>query len=200
MKLRNIAMAVSIVGLCFVAGMAIYALVKQNSNIKLPAVGTVSIGGPFQLTNHLGETARTADYSGKLMLVQFGYTFCPDVCPTELQKAAVVLDLLGEDRGKIQVLFITIDPERDTADVLRDYVSAFHEDIIGLTGTRAQIKDAAKAYRVYYAKAEADDDGAYLMDHSVFTFLMDGEGRYLRHFTNRDEAEFMAEQIRAGIP
>ena len=111
----------------------------------------------------------------------------------------MVLDLLEDDRTKVQGVFITVDPERDTAEVLADYVSAFHEDLVGFTGTPEQIRNVAKLFRVYYAKAEPDEDGDYLMSHSAFTYLMDGRGNFLRHFTTQDEPEYIAEQVRAAL-
>jgi len=199
MKPRNIILSLSIVALVVVAGISIYALIKRNTGDGLPALNSFSMGGPFELVDHNGDLTSSKKFAGKLLLVQFGYTYCPDICPTELQKMSLVLDLLQADGEKVQGIFITVDPERDTTDVLADYVGAFHEDLVGFTGTSEQIRDVARLFRVYYAKAEPDEDGDYLMSHSAFTYLMDGRGNFLRHFTTKDTPEYVAEQIRAAL-
>ena len=138
----------------------------------------LAIGGPFQLTDQSGKPVTQADFRGRWMLVYFGYTFCPDVCPTELQTIAGALDKLGPDAAKVAPIFITIDPERDTPAVLADYVKLFDKRLIGLTGTAEQIRDVARKYRVYYAKVTPRSASSYLMDHSSFVYLMDAEGRF----------------------
>src|SRR5690606_6537516 len=122
----------------------------------------------------------------------FGYTWCPDVCPTELQNMSAALDLLGDDAKEVVPIFITVDPERDTPEVMADYRSYFHPSLVALTGAPAQIAAAAKAYRIYYAKAEGDKPGEYLMDHSSFVYLMDRKGGYLTHFAPATAPETMA--------
>ena len=193
------ALAVSAVALAAAIGFAVYTLVVGGGGRQLAAVSAVSVGGPFTLTDHNGNETTDKNYHGKYILVQFGYTYCPDICPTELQKAATTLDLLGEDADEVQVLFISVDPERDTAAILADYVGAFHENIIGLTGTPDQIRNVTKAYRVYYAKDRPDENGDYLVSHSAFTYFMSPDGQYLRHFSSTDAPEVMAEQIRAAL-
>lgn len=161
--------------------------------------GTAAIGGPFSLTDHNGKRVTEADYAGKYLLVSFGYTYCPDICPTELQTMTEALDLLGTESKAIQPLFITIDPQRDTAEQLADYVSNFHSSMVGLTGSAADIDAAAKTYRVYYAKGTVDEDGAYLMDHSAFVYLIDPGGRYLTHFGPLTPPQEMADKIAAFL-
>lgn len=145
--------------------------------------GKALIGGPFTLVDHHGNTVSEKSYQGKLTLVYFGYTFCPDVCPTELQVISSALDMLGEKASTIQPIFITVDPERDTVALMADYVTHFHESFVGLTGTVEQIKSAAKAYRVYYSKAKSDaPDEDYLVDHSSIIYLMNRQGKFIKHF------------------
>jgi protein SCO1/2 len=138
---------------------------------------------------------RDTDYRGAYLLVMFGYTSCPDVCPTELQLITEAMEQLGPAARKVQPLMITIDPERDTAALLADYVSNFHPAIIALTGSVDQVKAAAKAYKVFFAKGEVDADGDYFMDHSSFIYLMSPDGIYLHHFAPSSSPEAMAQKI-----
>jgi protein SCO1/2 len=166
---------------------------------RLTASGGVTVGGPFTLVDTAGRTVTDKTYRGEWMLVYFGYTFCPDVCPTELQTIANALDALGPDAGKLAPLFITIDPARDTVPVMADYVKLFHPRLVGLTGTEAQIADAARAYRVYYAKVTPKDSSTYLMDHSSFIYLMGPDGRFRGLFHPGVTAEELAKGIRARM-
>ncbi len=146
--------------------------------------GKALIGGPFTLTDHRGKRVTEKDFMGKLSLVFFGYTFCPDVCPAELQVISAALDELGGDAKKVTPLFITIDPERDTVEQMNSYVSNFHEQLIGLTGTTEEIRAAASAYRIYYKKVTDDPSSSdYVMDHSSIVYLMSPKGEYLTHFS-----------------
>lgn len=162
--------------------------------------GKALIGGPFALVDHHGTEVTDEDYRGRLLLVYFGYTFCPDVCPLELDTMGRALDLLGRDAGQIQPLFITIDPGRDTPQIMADYVAHFHPGLVGLSGSAARIREVAGAYRVFTRKAE---DGAdrrdYFMDHSSYVFVMDRDGQYLRHFSATTSAEEMARGIRPHL-
>lgn len=145
-----------------------------------PPLAGAAIGGDFALTNSAGETVRWGDFAGKYRVVYFGYTFCPDVCPTDMQRVAQGLKQLKATNpalaAKIQPIFITIDPERDTQQVVGEFAAAFSPDIIGLTGTPEQIAATAKAFKVFYAKGEAVEGGGYLMDHSNVTYLFDPDG------------------------
>jgi protein SCO1/2 len=161
--------------------------------------GVAAIGGPFELVDQNGRTVTEKSWPGKYLLVYFGYTFCPDVCPTELSTMAAALDELGGDADKVQPLFITVDPERDTVPVMADYVPSFHPRLQGLTGSDAQVRGAAKAYRVYFAKGKDEGDGAYLMDHSSFIYLIDPEGNYVTHFSPMTAPEEMARRIRSQL-
>jgi cytochrome oxidase Cu insertion factor (SCO1/SenC/PrrC family) len=158
------------------------------------------VGGPFELTDQAGHTRTERDFRGKLMLVYFGFTYCPDICPTDLQAIGLALDKLGSDAERVQPLFITVDPGRDTADHLAQYVPMFHSRLIGLTGSAEAIRKAADAYKVYYAKVplgKAADD--YTVDHTAFIYLMDRDGNYLGFFPPGTTADRMVEIIRPRL-
>ncbi|PKQ02243.1 MAG: SCO family protein, partial [Alphaproteobacteria bacterium HGW-Alphaproteobacteria-12] len=133
--------------------------------------GKAQVGGPFTLVNDAGETVTDETFRGRYMLIYFGFTFCPDVCPTELGIMSAALDQLGDEAEKVQPLFVTIDPERDTPEVMARYVTLFHPRLTGLTGTPEQIAHIAKAYHVFYRKAEDETSTDYTMDHSSIVFL-----------------------------
>jgi protein SCO1/2 len=145
-----------------------------------PPLAGASIGGDFTLTNSKGEIVRWGDFAGKYRVVYFGYTFCPDICPTDMQRVAQGLkELKAQDpakAGKIVPIFITVDPERDTQAVVGEFAAAFSPDIVGLTGTPAQIEEAAKAFKIYHAKGEAQPGGGYLVDHSSVVYLFGPDG------------------------
>lgn len=164
--------------------------------------GIAAIGGPFTLTDQTGETRTERDFHGSYNLIYFGYTFCPDVCPTALQVMTSAMDRLDKGmQAKITPIFITIDPARDTVEHLAAYVENFHPRMIGLTGTEEQVVQAARAYRVYYAKSKESegDTTDYLMDHSSFVFLMDPTGLYVTHFTHATKPDRMAETLQEKI-
>jgi len=169
------------------------------------ASGIASIGGPFTLVDQTGATRTDADFRGKLMLIYFGYTWCPDVCPTAVQVMSVALDMLGEQGEQVVPLLITVDPARDTPSHLREYVGNFHPRLVGLTGSPEAIRETATAYRVFYRKAETNAEGEktggddYLMDHSSVVYLMDRDGRYLTHFTHQSQSEDIAAGIRKHL-
>lgn len=158
-----------------------------------------AIGGPFALIDHTGRPVSDADFRGKWMLIYFGYTYCPDVCPTSLTTMVDALDMLGEAGAKVVPMLISVDPERDTPAQLAGYVQAFGPRVVGLTGTPAQIAAAAKAYRVYYAKAKPKDNATdvYLVDHSSILYLVDPEGKFRQHFSGHQiDADELARRLR----
>ena len=158
--------------------------------------GRQTIGGPFALIDQDGRAVTEATFKGKPTLIYFGFTYCPDVCPTALLLMETALEKLGPDTPKkVNMLMITIDPERDTQKLLKDYVSNFGSTFRGLTGTPEQVAAAAKAYRVYYQKVPGKNGGPYLMDHSSIIYLLDRNGRFVTHFTH----EAKAETIAAGV-
>ncbi|MEA2935900.1 MAG: hypothetical protein QOD74_2546 [Variibacter sp.] len=152
------------------------------------------IGGPFALIDHTGNARTDADFRGKLMLVYFGFTYCPDVCPTDLQTIGLALDKLGAAAEKVQPLFITVDPERDTVEQLAPYMPLFHPRLVGLTGAAEAIRSAAAEYRVYYAKVPTKGDD-YTVDHSGFIYLMGIDGKYLGFFPPGTASDVIAQTI-----
>lgn len=155
------------------------------------SIAGASIGGAFELTRHDGEVVTDQDLQGTPYLIFFGFTYCPDICPTELATMTRMLKTLRQDqRDHLRVLFVSVDPERDTVEQMKDYMSLFHEKIEGLTGTPAQIEKIKKAYRVYSAKVQTESMSDYTVDHSAFIYFFDSKGQ-LRHIfkTNTPEAD-----------
>lgn len=161
--------------------------------------GKEPVGGPFELIDHTGARRTDADYHGKLALIYFGYTYCPDVCPTDLQAMTSALDLLGHAARVVQPLFITIDPERDTPKHLASYVALFHPRLVGLTGEANAIRRAARAYKVHYAKVVLPDSSDYAIDHSAFIYLVDAQGQYLGFFPPGTSPERIAAIIQPHL-
>ncbi len=152
-----------------------------------------SVGGPFELMAGDGQIVTDRDIIKQPSLVYFGYTFCPDVCPYDVARNAAAVDILAEEGLDVVPVFVTIDPTRDTVDVVAEYAEAYHPEMIGLTGTEAQIKAAADAYHVYFRKRDGDDSH-YLVDHSTFTYLMFPGNRFGDYFRRDDAAEDLAER------
>ena len=158
------------------------------------------IGGAFALKDQTGKVRTDADFRGQLMLVYFGFTYCPDICPTDLQQIGLAMDQLGPDAASIQPLFVTLDPERDTVEHLAQYVTLFHPRLIGLTGSIKDVSQAADAYRVYYKRVTTGtkpDD--YTVDHSAFIYLIDRDGKYLGFFPPGTDAAKMVDMIRPHL-
>src|SRR5882672_6659536 len=192
---RFILLAATLAGiLVLVAGVAIGFAFRQAPRGAAGTMLATAIGGPFRLVDQNGKTVSDADLKGKWQLVFFGYTHCPDACPTALNEIALALDQLGEKRGEIEIVFITVDPERDTPEVMKSYVQSFDAPIIALTGSPDAVAQAAKAYRVYYAK-HPRADGEYDMDHSAVIYLMNPEGRFTATFTPDSTAEAIAARL-----
>lgn len=155
-----------------------------------------AIGGPFQLTDQNGRKRSSEEFRGKLMLIYFGFTYCPDVCPTALTVVTTALDQLGDQADAVVPILITIDPERDTAAVLKDYVAQFSPRYMGFTGSESEIAQVAKLFRVYYARAPGSGGAPYLMDHTSLLYLMDQNGRFATHFTHNNRAEDIVAAVR----
>ena len=196
-----IVLAVVLIG----AGILVYAGGAYLSGPKVASgakttksSGVPAVGGPFTLTDHNGNEVTERSFRGKYMLVFFGYTFCPDVCPTTLTDVSTALDILGVEGEKIVPVFISVDPARDTPEHLKEYATYFHPRLVALTGTPKQVAAAAKAYRVYYAKAksEGSDPNDYLMDHSSVIYLMGPDGKSQQHFSHGTDGEAMVKRIR----
>jgi cytochrome oxidase Cu insertion factor (SCO1/SenC/PrrC family) len=157
------------------------------------------IGGPFALTDQNGTRRTKAEFRGKLMLVYFGFTHCPDICPSDLNQMALAVDQLGQAGEMVQPIFITVDPERDTPEHLKPYLLLFHQRFVGLSGDATAIRAAARAYRAYYKKVEWDGRSDYTIDHSAFMYLMGRDGDYLGFFPPGTSAEQMAEVIKSHL-
>lgn len=159
--------------------------------------GTVDIGGAFTLTDQEGRTVTNDSLKGKPRLVYFGYTFCPDICPTALLVMQSAAKSMGKDA--LQVVFITIDPARDTVALLQEYAAHF-PGLIALTGSAEAIKEAALAYRIYYEKADnGGKPDEYIMNHSSFIYLMDSQGKYLAHFPHTISAQALEEGVKQAL-
>lgn len=201
--LRRALIVLVIGALGAVAGLLIRDLVGDGSlRGPVATTGGGAIGAPFSLTGHHGDRVSSEDYRGQYMLIYFGYTFCPDVCPAELQDMGLAIDALGGDGERVQPIFITVDPERDTVAALAGYMPAFHPRMLGLTGSADEIAAVAKSFHVYYAKAKAAADAPpdeHLMDHGSHIFLMGPDGAYLAHFPHGTSVEALAAGIRKHL-
>lgn len=159
--------------------------------------GLPTIGGAFELVDANGQVWKDTDFKGKPMLIYFGYTFCPDICPMALSHMTEAMNALGGNRV-VQPVFVTVDPERDTQESLKSYGQLFHKDFIMLTGSREQVDQAKKAYRVYAAKAsENPGDDDYVVDHSSLIYFMGKDGKYRGHFNHETPANEMIQRVRA---
>ncbi len=158
------------------------------------AGGAASVGGPFELVDHTGRTVTDADVITEPALIYFGYTFCPDVCPLDVARNALAVELLEERGYELQPVFISVDPKRDTPEVLAEFTGIFHPRMIGLTGSDAQVRDVARAYRAFFNVHDAEDD-FYLVDHSTFSYLVfPGEG-FIEVFRRGESAPDMADRL-----
>ena len=161
-------------------------------------IKTAAIGGPFRLTDQNGEPFSDQDLRGKSFLVFFGFTHCPDVCPTTLFDISEIMRNLGKDADRTAAVFITVDPERDTPAALKEYLSSFDPHVRGLSGDLADIAAVAKAYRVYYRKVPLEG-GDYTMDHTAIVYLMDKEGQFVSPFNMRRTADVAAAELRKHL-
>lgn len=159
----------------------------------------LALGGPFSLTDQAGRAVTEKDFAGSWMLVYFGYTYCPDVCPTELGVMAAAMDALGPLGERVVPVFISVDPQRDDVAHLADYVSRFHPRLQGLTGTPAQVAEAARRYRVYYARVESAGHADYLMDHSSFIYLVGPDSKVRALFRPEAKPDDIAASVTAQL-
>jgi cytochrome oxidase Cu insertion factor (SCO1/SenC/PrrC family) len=184
---------------------AALALFPQARERLLPAgttsAGRALVGGPFALTDQTGKRVTDKDFRGRYTLVFFGFTYCPDVCPSALQVVAGALDKLGAKGRQITPVFVTVDPERDSPAQLATYLKSFHPRLVGLTGSSADIEAVTKAYRVYVKKVtDAKSSAGYSFDHSAIIYLMGPDGAYLTHFTHATSVDAMAERLGKLLP
>jgi len=180
----------------FVAGLLLclsVLLVARHGSVPVPQASAV--GGPFKLIDQDGRTVTEQDVKGKPLLVFFGFTHCPDVCPTTLFDISEIFRKLGPDADRAEALFITVDPERDTPEAMKSYLSSFDPHLLGLTGDAAAVDGVVKAYRAY-AKKVPNPDGSYTMDHTALVYLMDKEGRFVAPFNLKRRPEDSAADLR----
>jgi protein SCO1 len=180
-------------------GATALVLTSSAPTPKIETTVTALIGGPFTLVDQNGKTVTDRDFRGKYMLIFFGFTHCPDICPAELQVMSAALDALGPKAAEVAPIFVTLDPGRDTPETVGSYVKSFGKNFVGLTGSQAEIDNAAKAYRVTHQKSEykgKDGNYGYSIDHSALVYLMDRDGKYLTHFAYGTPAVKMTETMR----
>lgn len=190
--------ALAIITLLIVFGISAALLLK-------PALPTddergAAIGGPFTLSDQFGKTRHDTDFHGRWMLVYFGFTHCPDICPLGLSTLTDALNQLGPEGDQVQPIFVTLDPERDSAEALKPYLAEFSPRWVGLTGSAGQIRDIASAYKVYYARENTPDSAlGYTINHSGFVYLIGPDGSYRTHFRHDDSARTIADGIRTRL-
>jgi protein SCO1/2 len=193
-SLRNLVLLFGAATLVLIVAVAGLLWHRGGMQVQTSA-GEALIGGPFTLTDQHGARVTEQDFAGRFMLVYFGYTFCPDICPTSLTVMAAALDALPDAQAEQVVpILITVDPARDTVEQLAAYAPLFHPRLVALTGSEDEVREAARAYRVYYHVPEEGGD-AYLVDHSTFVYLMGPDGSYRTHFGIDASPEAMAEAI-----
>lgn len=199
MKLSVISWVISILGLVALAVLVGPTLLGGHK----PAAsqqGEALIGGPFTLVDSTGKEVSDSAYRGRYMLVYFGFTHCPDICPTTLLMMNNALQKLGDLSRRIVPIFVTLDPERDTPEIVSTYVQNFSPNLVGLTGSAAQVKAAADAYKIYFKKVEAKDSAMdYMIDHSGFVYLMDPDGKYVAHFSHDTPEQAFVDGLRNHV-
>ncbi len=175
---------------------------QKNEVDQAEGQGEAQIGGDFALTDQNGQSVHESDFRGRIMLVFFGFTHCPDICPVTVAALSKAMELLGSQADGVAPIFITVDPERDTPAVMKDYLSNFDKHMIGLTGTPEEIKRVTEAYKVYFAKAPlpAEGNGAdYGVDHSAFIYMMGKDGKFIRLFQNNADAAEIAGAVKHAL-
>uniref|UniRef100_A0A8C5R3W7 Synthesis of cytochrome C oxidase 1 n=1 Tax=Leptobrachium leishanense TaxID=445787 RepID=A0A8C5R3W7_9ANUR len=186
---KSLAITVAVGG-ALLAGMKY--LKKEKEERENRSLGKPLLGGPFSLVDHNGQPRTDKDFHGQWVLVYFGFTHCPDICPEEMEKMILVVDEIDKDRWipNLTPLFITIDPERDDKDAVGRYVKEFSPKLIGLTGTSAQVEQVARAYRVYFSPGPKDDDSDYIVDHTIIMYLIGPDGSFVDYYgQNKSDAE-----------
>ena len=189
---------VSIAAGLLLGGLGAFAIFGSSSNTSGTATqsGTALIGGPFQLSDTSGKPVTDEDFRGRYMLLFFGFTNCPDICPAGLQLIGAALDKLGDKADKVVPIFVSVDPERDTLQKLAIYVKNFDDRVVGLTGTPEQINAIAKAYRVFFEKTPNEAaPQEYGINHTSIIYLMGPDGKYVDHFTPMTGIDAMVEKL-----
>jgi cytochrome oxidase Cu insertion factor (SCO1/SenC/PrrC family) len=196
MRWRIVALVILSFALGGLAALAVLPGGRERLFSGLPSTGKALIGGPFSLLDHTGKRVTDKDFRGRYVLVYFGFTYCPDVCPSGLQVISAALEELGAKADHLVPLFITVDAERDTPEQLAQYIASFSPRLIGLTGTAAEVDAAAKAYRVYYKKIVDDKSTAgFTIDHTSIMYLMDPNGDYVAHFPHTISPDTLAQRL-----
>ncbi|XP_062506129.1 protein SCO1 homolog, mitochondrial-like [Corticium candelabrum] len=168
---------------------------QEREREKTRSVGKAAIGGPFSLIDHNGERKTSDNFLGQWLMIYFGFCHCPDICPDELDKMGMAVDGVNKlsDLYRLQPIFISVDPERDTPEAIKEYLKDFHPTMIGLTGTREEVDKVAKAYRVYYSSSPVKGDNDYLVDHTIIMYLVGPDGNFIDYFgQNRTDGEITA--------
>lgn len=175
--------------LAVLGGLYVVLFRSQKSSVEKAqrremSYGKAALGGDWTLVDHTGKTVTNKDFEGKWLIIYFGFTHCPDICPDELEKLAETVDLVDKVDGFPSVLpvFISVDPERDTVEAVREYIKEFSSKMIGLTGTKEQVNEICKAYRVYFNEGPRDDDNDYIVDHTIVMYLINPEGEFVTFF------------------
>jgi protein SCO1/2 len=194
-RLRLVLWGAVAFALLFAVGLTAASLV-QRIGPSLPSVGEASVGGPFELTTEDGGRLSSASLAGRPFALYFGFTHCPDVCPTSMFEIAKVLEEVGPAAADLRVYFVTVDPARDTPDLLRDYTDSFDPRIVGLTGTEAEIAAVARAYRAFYRKVPTSGGDDYTMDHSTMIYLMDARGRFVTGLGHQEAHGSKVDKVR----
>jgi protein SCO1/2 len=199
MSTRNV--RILLLTAAFLAGLVLCfgVILIVTGRISAPVAQQVAaIGGPFKLVDQDGRVVTDQDFKGRPFLVFFGFTHCPDICPTALFQVSEIMRALGRDADRTRALFITVDPERDTPRVIKDYLSSFDPHLTGLTGDPAEVAAVTKAYRVYFKKVPLDQ-GGYTVDHTAIVYLMDKEGRFVAPFSLKRTTEAAAADLRKHL-
>jgi protein SCO1/2 len=182
------------------AGLITYMQVQNEFNPKNSAVVTKNFAGPINLTDENGEVFTDDNFQkGQYRLIYFGFTYCPAICPTELQRMSTVIKNLGDKGNQVDLYFITVDPERDTVDVVKQYTDLFHPRLIGLTGDQDQIDQAKKSYKIYAAKVQDETMTEYTMDHSSYIYFIDDQNNLIQIFKADDSIDYMTKFMDQNI-
>lgn len=196
---RNISLAISAALIIGFIALQFTIIGSKRHGGQMTPVSVSGFGGPYTLVNQEGEAVTEQNLLGQYQMIYFGFTYCPAICPTELSKITDVMNQLGDDGSDIQPLFITVDPERDTAEVLKGYLELFHPRFIGYTGTVKQIEDIKRLYKVYSAKVDDPSMSEYTVDHSSYIYFLDPEGRLLSLYKIDDGADYIAKDVRKWL-